>query len=117
MPQGSENERAARAMGIQLALRAAADVPLQVMRLCAMGLKHAETIAQRGCQPASADVQLAVNLLEAGFNGARSALEAKLSSLTDLVYTEEVVEDMARLTEQATTSARAAESFLQAPPA
>ena len=35
MPQGGEAERARREDAIQLALRAAADVPLEVMRLCA----------------------------------------------------------------------------------
>ena len=117
MPRGNETERAERAAAIQLALRAAADVPLEVMRLGALALKHAETVAQRGCHAASADVQLGVTLLEAGFNGARSTLEAKLSSLTDLGYTEAVVEDMAQLTEQAISSARRAKSLLQAPPA
>ena len=115
LPQGSVSERAERAAAIQLALRAAAEVPLEVMRLCALALQHAETVAQRGCQAASADIGLGVALLEAGFNGARSALEAKLSSLTDLVYTEGVVQEMARLAEQALTSARAAESFLKGP--
>jgi methenyltetrahydrofolate cyclohydrolase len=116
MPQGSERERAERAAAIQLALRAAADVPLEVMRLCALALKQAKTVAQRGCHAASADVQLAVTLLEAAVNGARSSLEGKLSSLTDVVYTKAVVEDMARVSEQAMESVRAAESFLQSPP-
>jgi hypothetical protein len=41
----------------------------------------------------------------------------KLSSLTDVVYTEAVVDEMARLTDEATVAARAAELLVQAPPA
>ena len=38
MPQASQTERARRQAAIQLALRAGADVPLEVIRLCALGL-------------------------------------------------------------------------------
>lgn len=117
MPRGSETQRNERQTAIQFALRAAADVPLEVMRLCARGLKHAETVAGHGTRAASADVELGVALLHAAFNGARSNLEAKLSSLTDAMYIASVVEEMARLNEAAASAARAAGSFLQGPPA
>ena len=42
MPQGSHTQRSERQTAIQFALHAAADVPLEVMRLCARGLKHAD---------------------------------------------------------------------------
>ena len=45
MPQASAAQRVERQAALQIALRAAADVPLEVMRLCARGLKHAETVA------------------------------------------------------------------------
>jgi formiminotetrahydrofolate cyclodeaminase len=117
MPQASETERRERQAALQLALRAAADVPLEVMRLCALGLKHAEAVAGRSARAASSDVELAVALLRAGFNGARANLEMKLSSLTFVVYTEAVVEEIARLTEEATAAARAAELSVQPPAA
>jgi formiminotetrahydrofolate cyclodeaminase len=47
MPQASEPERVQRERAIQFALRATADVPLEVMRLCARALEHAETLAGR----------------------------------------------------------------------
>ena len=117
MPQASQAQRVEREAAIQLALRAAADVPLEVMRLCALGLKHAGTVAGRGSRAASADVELAVALLHAGFHGARSNLETKLSSLTDAPYTRSVVDEIARLSDDATTAARAAGSLLHVPPA
>jgi hypothetical protein len=45
------------------------DVPLEVMRLCARGLELAATVAAHSARPASADVQLGVTLLQAGFDG------------------------------------------------
>lgn len=117
MPHGSQAQRSKREAAIQLALRAAADVPLEVIRLCALGLKHAQTVAASSCRAAGSEVELAVALLRVGLTGARSSLEARLSSLTDVVYTRAVVEEIAQLSEEATTAARAAELAVQAPPA
>lgn len=117
LPHASDMQRTERQAAIQFALRAAADVPLEVMRLCARGLKHAETVAGRTSRAAAADIHLAVALLHAAFAGARSNLESKLGSLTDVVYITSVVDDIARLSEEAATAARAAESLVQAPPA
>ena len=58
MPQSGEAERARREDAIQLALRAAADVPLEVMRLSAQGLQHAVTLAGRSPRAASVDLEL-----------------------------------------------------------
>jgi formiminotetrahydrofolate cyclodeaminase len=117
MPQANEPQRVDRQAAIQLALRAAADVPLEVMRLAVRGLKLAETVAARSTRAASADVQLGVALLHAAFCGARANLEGKLSSLTDAPYSTSVVDELAKLSEDTTTAMRAAESSLQVPPA
>lgn len=117
MPRGSEVERARREDAIQLALRAAADVPLEIMRLCAHGLQHAAGLAGRSPRAASADVELAVALLEAAFNGARSSLEAKLPSLTDVVHVASIAAQVADLSDDAATAGDAAKSFVQVPPA
>jgi formiminotetrahydrofolate cyclodeaminase len=117
MPQASQAEHARRQAAIQLALRAAADVPLEVIRLCALGLKHAQIVAASSCRAAGSDVELAVALLRVGLSGARSNLEARLTSLTDVVYTKAVVEEIAHLTEEGTAAARAAELSVQPPPA
>ena len=117
MPQANLAQRSQREGAMQLALRAAADVPLEVIRLCALGLKHAQTVAASSCRAAGSDVQLAIALLRIGLTGARSNLEARLSSLIDVVYTKSVVEEIAHLSEEATTAARAAELSMQPPPA
>jgi formiminotetrahydrofolate cyclodeaminase len=117
LPQTSEAQRTERQAAIQLALRAAADVPLEVMRLCVRGLKLGRTVAGHGARAASADVQLGVALLHAAFSGARANLEGKLSSLTDAPYITSVVDDIAHLSEETVTAMRGAESFLRVPPA
>jgi methenyltetrahydrofolate cyclohydrolase len=117
LPTGSETQRGERETAIQFALRAAADVPLEVMRLSGRGLKHAQTVGRHGTRAASADLELGVALLHVGFDGARSILEEKLSTLTDAVYITSVVEEMARLNEEASTAASAARSSLRVPPA
>jgi formiminotetrahydrofolate cyclodeaminase len=117
LPQGSTTQRTEREAAIQLALRAAADVPLEVIRLCALGLQHARTVAEHCSRAAAVEVELGVTLLRAGFSGARSNLEANLTSLTDVVYTTAIVEEIARLSEEATIAASAAEAAIQVPPA
>ena len=117
MPQGSHTQRSERQTAIQFALRAAADVPLEVMRLCVRGLTHAATVAGHGARAASADIELGIALLNAACNGARSNLESKLSSLTNAVYITSVVEEMAQLNEEAKSAASAASASLQVPPA
>jgi formiminotetrahydrofolate cyclodeaminase len=74
MPQASAAQRSERQDAMQLALRASADVPLEVMRLCAQGLKLAATVAAHGARAASADAQLGVALC-------RQALTARVPIL------------------------------------
>ena len=117
MPQASAAQRTERQAAIQLALRAAADVPLEVMRLCARGLKLAESVAAHGARAASGDVQLGVALLHAAFGGARANLEGKLSSLADAPSMTAVVHEIAHLSEDAMAAMREVESVLRVPPA
>jgi formiminotetrahydrofolate cyclodeaminase len=117
MPQASDAQRSQRQAAIQLALRAAADVPLEVMRLCAHGLKYAQTVAAHGSRAASADIELGVALLRTAFAGARSNLEGKMSSLTDPAFVTSLVDEIARLGEEVTATSRAVEASLRVPPA
>jgi formiminotetrahydrofolate cyclodeaminase len=117
MPQGSEKERAAREAAVQLALRAAADVPLELMRLSSQGLLQAQHVATHASRAGHVELQLAVALLRAGVDGARSNLEAKLTSLTDVRYSENVLEEVVRLSDQAMKTALAVEALVKTPPA
>jgi formiminotetrahydrofolate cyclodeaminase len=116
MPHANAAQRTEREAAIQLALRAAADVPLEILRLCALALGHGRTVAERCSRAAATDVELAISLLRAGFSGARSNLEMRLTSLTDVPYTTAIVDEMARLSEQATRDATEAETSVRIPP-
>ena len=87
------------------------------MRLCTQGLELAAIVAAHGTRAASADVQLGVALLQAGFDGARANLEGKLSSFIDAAHITSIVDEIGRLTGETTASTRATESWLKAPPA
>jgi formiminotetrahydrofolate cyclodeaminase len=117
MPQASAAQRSERQDAIQLALRASADVPLEVMRLCAHGLEFAVIVATHATRAAAPDLQLGLALLRAGFDGARSNLEAKLSSFIDVAHIRTILDEIGRLTDETTASTRAADSLLEAPPA
>ena len=117
MPQGSAPQRAERQAAIQFALRASAEVPLELMRLCASGLKHAQTVAAHASRAASTDIQFGIGLLQTAFQGARSNLEAKLSSLIDAHYITSVVDEIARLAEEVDAVIRATDDLLRVPPA
>ena len=117
LPQASAAQRSERQDAIQLALRASADVPLEVMRLCAQGLELAAIVAAHGARAALADVQFGAALLQAGFDGARSNLEGKLTSFIDAAYIRSIVDEIGRLASETTASTCAAESLLKPPTA
>jgi formiminotetrahydrofolate cyclodeaminase len=117
MPQADDAQRSKRQAAIQLALRASADVPLEVMRLCARGLEVAAAVAAHSARAASAEVQLGAALMQAGFSGARANLEGKLSSFTDAAYVTSVVDEVGRLSEEAAAATCAVESSLKVLPA
>jgi transposase InsO family protein len=71
------------------------------------------TSAAHSARVASAEVQLGVALLQAGFSGARANLEGKLSSFNDAVFVTSVVDEVGRLSEETATATCAVESSLQ----
>jgi hypothetical protein len=58
-----------------------------------------------------------VALLRVGFTAARTNVEARLGSLTDVLYTNAIVEEIARLGDEVTNAVRAAELSVRVPPA
>ena len=113
-PKGSEFEQATRTAAIQRALRGAAAVPLDVMRLSALALSQAEAVAAHGHRAAASDAGVALALLRAGFDGARLNVDANLRQLTDAAHKDEVTAEVARLSRNARASIEAAERSLGA---
>jgi formiminotetrahydrofolate cyclodeaminase len=116
LPKASRAERATRDTAIQFAVRAAVDVPLELMRLCERGLQRAEAVARRSPRAASLDIEFAVAMLEAAFNAARSNLEAKLLILTDADHVTALGERVARLSDGVASAAALARSLVRVSP-
>ena len=113
MPKASGGEQSARQAAIQLALRAATDVPLGVVRLSAAALDEAIAIASHGHRAAASDVGVAVALLRAGARGARLNVEINLGSMADAAYADAVLTETARLSEGAAHAADEADALLR----
>ena len=91
----------ARDAALPDAIKGAIDVPLQVMRLSAEALKIAPVVAARCYRAASSDAGVGINLLRAGFAGARSSAEANLRRVSDERYLEAVRAEISRLSTEA----------------
>ena len=112
LPKASDADKAARTAAIQRALRTAADVPLEVMRLSAEAMADARLVAANGHRGASSDIGVAVALLRAGLHGARLNVEINVSSIRDDAYTTAVRTEVNRLEQEGVGSAEAAERAL-----
>lgn len=99
MPKASDEEKAARARGIQDALKAAIAAPLDVMRACSAGIALGPIMQAHGNPNASSDVQVGLELLRAGLRGARLNVEINLGSVKDGAYAAEVAREVGRLSE------------------
>jgi formiminotetrahydrofolate cyclodeaminase len=100
----------ARGAGLQQAMKAAIEVPLQVMRWSSEALQAAPVVAARCHRPASSDVRVGVGLLQAGFAGARSSALDNLRRITDERYVDAARTDIDRLTHEANAAIAAAQS-------
>lgn len=113
LPKGSAEEQAARTSAIQSALRAATDVPLDVVRLSAAALAQGTTVAAHGQRAAASDVGVAVALLRAGLRGAQLNIEINIGSVADAAYVDAVKTETARLSDEATRAGDEADALLR----
>ena len=97
MPKGTDEEKAARTAGIQRALTAATEAPLNVMRRCAEALEQVSVVGDLGNPNAASDVAVARALLAAGLSGARENVEINLGSLKDDTYVARIREESTAL--------------------
>jgi methenyltetrahydrofolate cyclohydrolase len=113
LPKATADEQAARKAAIQQALRAATDVPLDVMRMSAAAIDQAKTVAANGHRAAASDVGVATALLRAGLRGAAMNIDINAGSVSDHGYVEGVRAESVRLSERAGRAADEAETLLR----
>jgi formiminotetrahydrofolate cyclodeaminase len=112
-PKATEQEQAARKAAIETALRAATDVPLQVMRLSEEALRQSAIVASRGYKAAASDIGVAIALIGAGLHGARLNVDINLGSIADAAYKGAVEEEARRLEADGGRSANDATAQLE----
>lgn len=97
LPKSTEDEKTARAARIEETLQGATDVPLEVMRACDAALAESAAVLALGNASAASDVKVGIELLRAGFRGARLNVEINLDAITDRSYAERAAAEAARL--------------------
>ncbi len=90
LPKEKEDQKAARAEAIQIALKQAADVPFEIAAACADILDMVLPVAAKGNKNAESDAGAAALLAEAGFRGAVLNVEINLRLLKDEAYVKEM---------------------------
>lgn len=114
MPKGTDAEKAARTTGIQRAMRAATEAPLEVMRACSDGIEQGAVVAAFGNRNASSDVQVGLELLGAGLRGAKLNVEINLGSLKDQDFVARAKAEAGRLDAESGPGIHAAKDKLSA---
>jgi len=97
LPKSTDEEKAARRVAVQSALRGAAEVPLDVMRVCQAGLTAAIDVARHGNPFASSDIGVGLELLGAALRGAALNVRANLGSIDEQGWVEGVRSEVERL--------------------
>jgi formiminotetrahydrofolate cyclodeaminase len=97
LPKASDEEKAARRMAVQGALRGAAEVPLDVMRACQAGLTAAIDVARHGNPSAKSDVGVALELLIAALKGAELNVLVNLESIDEVGWVDGVKSEVERI--------------------
>lgn len=111
-PKASAEEQAARKEAIQQALRAATDVPLDVMRQSLRALEAATIVARHGYKSASSDIGVVIAMLRAGATGAHLNVGINLESIADGGYRTGIGDQARDLNERAATTAQRASELI-----
>jgi formiminotetrahydrofolate cyclodeaminase len=94
MPRATDEEKAARAVAMQKALKAATDVPMQVAEACVEVMELCQPAAEKGNINAVSDAGVAVLMAEAGLRSAALNVLINLAWIKDETF---VAENRAKL--------------------
>jgi formiminotetrahydrofolate cyclodeaminase len=97
LPKGTEGEKRGREEAIQVALRRATDVPLDVMRAVEASARESVAVARHGNPSAATDAGVGLQLLRAASAGASLNVKVNLAQLRDEAYVTEVTGSARRL--------------------
>jgi formiminotetrahydrofolate cyclodeaminase len=97
LPKDSEAEKAARGDAIQLALKAATEVPLDCVRLCAEVVMLSKSVAEKGNKNVISDAGVAVLASYAALRSAALNVYINAAAIKDRTFVEERVGELDRI--------------------
>ena len=89
LPKETEEEKTKRSETIQRAMKAATEIPLQVMQLCERALVLTQAAAEKGNVNSISDAGVAALMLHAACLGAKLNVQINLGSLKDSAFVQE----------------------------
>ena len=101
MPKGTPEEKAARKEAIQVAMRGAAEVPVDVARRCARALDLASMVVEMGNPNTLSDAGCGARFVDAGLRGALYNVRINLGSIKDETYVARMSEEVEALSARA----------------
>lgn len=90
LPKSTDEEKAQRSAAIQLALKGAAELPLEVANLCKNVLVLSKRMLQIGNTNAASDAAVAGQMAHAGMWGAIYNVRINLGTIKDTVFVEDM---------------------------
>ena len=102
LPKQTPAEKAARAAAIEVAMQAATDVPLGMMRSCAQALREAIEVTERVPRRAHVDLAIGIELIDASLRGCRLCVDANARVLTTAEHRSLAPIESARIHAEAT---------------
>ncbi len=114
LPRESDDEKVARKTAIQVALRGAADVPLEVAEESLAAAEMALLALDKGVPHAVSDAGVAMALALAGVEGAVLNVAINLDGLADAAVVTTMKQELARIEARAAELRRQARTMLEA---
>lgn len=97
MPKNTEEEKKRRSEQLQRALKEAADVPYELMRLTVGVIEDVPFLYKYGNRNAISDVESACEMLKSAFYIGKANVEINLKNIKDEEYVEEMKQEMEEL--------------------
>ena len=101
LPKSTDEEKAARTVAVQKALKSATDTPMEIARVCLEILSITEKLSTIGNKMAISDAGVAAYVAEACVNAVLLSADINIPMIKDEEYVQKVLAEKAQLVEEA----------------